>query len=327
MPGYARRAQEEMLRPRAEPERRSGWPARRIAGAIAVLAATLVPWSWFVVRDLSPEMDLIAVGLPAGALALAIVAFAIAVASSRPYASAVALSMLLFVIVAVVEPRTPERSDPPDRPFRLVAANVFQGNGTPREAVAAIVDADPQLVVVVEAPKAAFDGLVQRLPDHDREGNGEIAVFSAWPLGSGTAVADVSRSSAMRVEVLRRGAPFVVYAIHLSNPLHETTFARQAEVVRRLIVAAEREELPVVLAGDFNLGDRSRAYRMLHDRYRDAMRSTWASSTYDQGPWIVLQLRIDHVFVGDDLCSSGAKVLPLPGSDHDALRVQLGACR
>lgn len=316
-----------MLRSQPEPERRSGWPTHRIAGAVAVVAAVALPWSWFLVRDLSPVMDWIAIGLPVVALVFAAGALAMAAAWSQAYASAVALSFLVFAIVAVVEPRTPERSGTPDRPFRLVAANIFQHNSTASEAVETIVAAEPQLVVAVEAPKVAFDGLIERLDDHDHEGNDEIAVVSAWPLGPAGAVPDVSRSNAMRTEVLRPGAPFVMYAIHLSNPLRETTFERQAELVRRLIASAGREDLPVVLAGDFNVADRSRAYRMLHDGYRDAMRAGWASSTYDHGPWLALQLRIDHVFVTDDLCSSGAEVLPLPGSDHDAVRVQLGACR
>jgi endonuclease/exonuclease/phosphatase (EEP) superfamily protein YafD len=318
-----------VLRPQTEPERprSSGWSGRRIAGAVAVVAVIALPWSWFLVRDLSPMMDAVSVFLPAIALGLTIVALAMAAVWSRPYAAAAAISFLLFAGVAVAEPRTPQRSGPPDEPFRLVAANVFQDNPTPRDAVRAIADTDAQLVVTVEAQKAAFLDLVDLLAEDHQVGDREIGVFSVWPLRAPTAVADVPRASALRVEVLRPDAPFVVYAIHLSNPLHETTFAQQADVVRSVIQAARAEELPVVLAGDFNVGDRAESYRALHDAFRDAMRTTWATSTYDDGPWIVLQLRIDHVFVTQDVCSAGAKTFSVPGSDHDGLRVQLGLCR
>lgn len=316
-----------MPRPHADPDRRSASTARRIAGIIGAVAFVAFPWSWFLVRDVWPTMDWVAVALPAIALGLTIAALAVAAAWSRPYASLAALSFLVFGIVAVTEPRTPQRFGAPERAFRLVAANVFQHNQSPRDAARTIVDAEGQVLVTVEAPEGAFEVLVQQLPGYEHAGDGEIGVFAAWPLGSAGSVPDVSRSNAMRVEVLRPGAPFVVYAMHLSNPLHETTFERQTEVVEALISSARREELPVVLAGDFNIGDRSRGYRRLHAAFRDAMRSGWASSTYDHGAWLALQLRIDHVFVGRGWCSAGPRTLPLPGSDHALLRVQLGACR
>jgi endonuclease/exonuclease/phosphatase family metal-dependent hydrolase len=131
----------------------------------------------------------------------------------------------------------------------------------------------------------------------------------------------------MRVEILRPGAPFVVYAIHLLNPLGETSFEQQAETIRRLLIDAQRERLPVVLAGDFNMSDRSSSYRALNDSFRDTMRaSSFAHTTYDDGPWSLLQFRIDYVFVSSSWCAGSAKTFTVPGSDHDGLEVDLGVC-
>lgn len=317
-----------MLRPHAQPKhaRRTAWSARRIAGAIALVAAIALPWTWFVVRDASRSMDAVSVGLPAAALVVTIGGLAAAAVWSRPFAAAVALSFLVVGVVAIVEPRTPERAGPPLRSFRLVAANVYEGNRRPRDAARAIAAAEPQVVVAVETPDATVRALVAEFHSYHHEGRGDLGVYAAWPVRSLGAVPGVPAANAIRVEVLRPDAPFVIYAIHLTNPLVATSFDEQLEVVEAVIASAGREDLPVVLAGDFNVGDRSLAYRRLHETFRDAMRSTWASSTYDHGAWIALQLRIDHVFVSRDLCSAAGRVLTVPGSDHDAVRVQLGAC-
>ena len=71
------------------------------------------------------------------------------------------------------------------------------------------------------------------------------------------------------------------------------------------------------------LGARAAA---LDGTMRDAMRSSFAATTYDRWQWALLQLRIDHVFVSDQLCDMDGSTFTVPGSDHDALEVDLGAC-
>jgi endonuclease/exonuclease/phosphatase (EEP) superfamily protein YafD len=287
---------------------------------------TLLPWSWFLARSTSPVMEPVSVALPGIAGGLTILCLALAAVWSRPYAALAALSFLLVGVVAVAEPRTPQRSAAPDRPFRLVAANVFDENPRPRDAARTILGLEPQVVVAVETPEAVRRALADRFPNRSG-GGGELGVYSVWPVEALGPVDGVPPGSATRVRVLRPGFPFVVYAVHLPNPLRETSFDRHLELVDALRAAALDETQPVVIAGDLNLNDRAEGYRRLHGRLRDAMRTGWASSTYDRGAWILLQLRIDHVFVSEDVCSAGAKVIDLPGSDHRAVRVQLGACR
>ena len=57
------------------------------------------------------------------------------------------------------------------------------------------------------------------------------------------------------------GLRFVVYAVHLPNPLHQTTFAEQREPMEQLLAAIDAETDPVIVAGDLNLSDRSDGYR------------------------------------------------------------------
>ena len=118
--------------------------------------------------------------------------------------------------------------------------------------------------------------------------------------------------------------PFVVYAMHLGNPLFKTTYTQHAEMVERLVAAAQAESLPVVLAGDFNMSDRSASYRELGGAFRDAIRTSFADTTYDDGLWMLLQLRIDYIFVSRSLCARSATTFTVPGSDHDGLEVEIG---
>jgi vancomycin resistance protein VanJ len=154
----------------------------------------------------------------------------------------------------------------------------------------------------------------------------DLNVFARWPLRGPEPITGVPRASAIRVEVDRPASPFVLYAIHLLNPLHEISFTGHAATVERLLRSAQGERLPVVLAGDFNMTDRSTSYRMLDGAMRDAMRTDLAGTTYEQGLWGLLQLRIDHVFVSRSLCSADATTFAVPGSDHEGLDVRIGAC-
>jgi endonuclease/exonuclease/phosphatase family metal-dependent hydrolase len=120
--------------------------------------------------------------------------------------------------------------------------------------------------------------------------------------------------------------PLIVYAIHLSNPLHETSFSQHARAVARLLRAAEAERLPVVLAGDFNMSDRTASYRAIDAAMHDAMRSHVAANTYEDGLWALLQLRIDHVFLSPQLCDADGTTFNVPGSDHQGLAVDVGRC-
>ena len=117
--------------------------------------------------------------------------------------------------------------------------------------------------------------------------------------------------------------PFVLYAVHALNPLSESTFANQLVWVKRLRAAASRESLPVVMAGGpINMSDRQLGYRRLTTDLRDAVTAAgWGHSTYPDGIWAPLLLRIDHVVMPEeDRRADRSLDVDIPGSDHDGLR-------
>jgi endonuclease/exonuclease/phosphatase (EEP) superfamily protein YafD len=295
-------------------------------GWVLALLLVAAPWSWFAVRDLAPSLNLIAIGLPLAVAVLAAAALGLAMVSGRMRFALVSLSLVVFAVVVVIAPRVPRSEPAPVDPFRLVAANTYQHNPDPTAAAHALVAAGPDVLVAVETPTTIRDGLLEDLSDLEHVQRGGLNVFARWPLGEPQPIASVSTWAAVRVAIHRPGAPFVLYAVHLPNPLHEVSFSEHASIVERLLHSARDERLPVVLAGDFNMSDRSTSYRMLDRAMRDAMRSSLAANTYRQGLWLLLQLRIDHVFVSPELCAAESGTFAVPGSDHQGLEALLGRC-
>jgi endonuclease/exonuclease/phosphatase (EEP) superfamily protein YafD len=115
-------------------------------------------------------------------------------------------------------------------------------------------------------------------------------------------------------------------AVHLPNPLHEISFPDHLAMTQRLLADVHAGGGPMVLAGDFNTSDRTQAYSALTTSTRDAMRTTWAVTTYGTGFFRLLALRIDYVLEPPTWCSAGAMTFEIPGSDHRGLSVSLGAC-
>jgi endonuclease/exonuclease/phosphatase (EEP) superfamily protein YafD len=271
-------------------------------------------------------MDAVALALPVVSALLSLVAFGAAMLSTRMRYALVSLSLVVFTIAVVVSPRLARSTAPPVDVLRLVAANTYGGNLEPHAAARSMTATDPDVVVAVETNRRVVAGLREALPGVRWTNRGTLHVFARWPMGEPRPVPAVPSSDAMRVEVDRPGSPFVVYAIHLANPLHDVSFDEHAAIVERLLRAAQAESLPVVIAGDFNMTDRSSSYRLLDGALRDAMRTDLAGNTYEQSLWVLLQLRIDHVFVSRDLCAAGAFAFAVPGSDHEGLDVQIGRC-
>src|SRR5205823_2809111 len=139
---------------------------------------------------------------------------------------------------------------------------------------------------------------------------------------------------AHRLELDAPTGRVVVYLAHLKRPhpgpRRIVRIRSQLRAQRRereaLLTSARGEGVPVVVAGDFNTSDRSRGYRRITSRFRDAMRARRAGPTYVATLWRPFPLRIDHIFVPRDWCSARPERFALHGSDHRGLAVDVGPC-
>ena len=295
----------------------------------------LVPWTWFAVRDLGSFLDLVATGLPVLSAVAALGLGGYAAVRSRPLLTVGAVSCLVAGGVAVIGPWRPQSFPPPVRAFRIVAANVSSHNRNPRQAVTDAVTRGGDLVVLLEAGEAGWIG---HPPEYStvlqpRYSNQVyLSRFPArlldrpqgWP----------RRLRAHRLEVDAPSGRVIVYVAHLVRPYlgsHRIfRLRRQLTAQRRerdaLVASARTETAPVILAGDFNLSDRSGGYRLITGQFRDAMRDRWAGPTYLAGPWWLFLLRIDYVFMPPDWCSADPERFDLRGSDHRGVAVNVGPC-
>jgi endonuclease/exonuclease/phosphatase (EEP) superfamily protein YafD len=193
---------------------------------------------------------------------------------------------------------------------------------------AAALAADADVAVAIETSPEFRDLLAMADGVHPYASvDAHLVVRSSFPVAAMPDPAGVPARRVLRVRVDAPATPFVLYAVHALNPLSESTFAGQLAWVDRLRASAAAETMPVVMAGDFNMTDRQLGYRRMTGDLRDAVISAgWGHTTYPHGIWVPLLLRIDHVFLTPTWCSARSRTFDVPGSDHDAVQVDVGPC-
>jgi len=289
-----------------------------------------VPWTWFLVRDLGPLFDALAVVLPLVVLGAVFGQAVVAYVRHRVRGAAVAASWALFGVVVVVGPWLPQRGPAPVSPMRLVEVNAKGGLEVPG-LVAAIERQHPDIVVVSETGGGVRAALQAHFAWSLPEDHKDVTVYGDRSMRMLPLLPALGRR-ALRIEIDGPAGPFVLYALHLVKPglrpagSYQVTFARHRQIVAAVARAARAERLPVVIAGDLNLSDRTWGYRNFARHFRDAGLAGWGGPTSERGALRRLELRIDHVFVGPGWCAAHARRLALPGSDHRGVATTVGPC-
>ena len=300
--------------------------------ALAALAA-LVPWSWFLLRDvLGGAGDVIAILMPAIAL---LVVCALAVAGIRwRLAWLAAASTLLMTAVAVLSTWLPADTGPvaAGRAITVAAANVDGGTA----AIDTVVGLSADVLVISEVSYDMDDVLTERYPHEYSERNSrpKVGVYSRLPLTSVTGSSD--NLPGMRIELATPSGPVVLYALHVPRPwpagsqtgAFQATVGEHRELIDDFARRAAAETVPTMVVGDLNAADRSSDYRVLLEdgQLVDAMRHGWVGPT-STTKWAPLLLRIDHLLVSEGWCGDAADSFDLPGSSHRGITATVGPCR
>jgi endonuclease/exonuclease/phosphatase (EEP) superfamily protein YafD len=318
-----------------DPPRRTPFPVRRWPA----LAVGLLPWTWFVVRDLSPRTDAIALLWPVLALGVVV---ALVVASLLFRWAWLLLTVASWVVVSLVVVVLPWRplAGPAPRSggITVVAANTLGPNARPEAEIAAdLVGQRPELLVVSEITPE-LDAELRRAFDHrivdfgsDGEDPPDVGVYSDFPLRRTRLPWSGSPERGMRVVVAGPGQSLVLYGLHLQKPgirpsSYEVGFRTHQRLIGRIADAVRAEEDPVVVAGDLNVADRTGGYRTMTGVLDDAMRSGWAGPTSHRATTRWLFARIDHIFMPEGWCTAGSHTFAIAGSDHSGVSARLGAC-
>ena len=327
--GPARRRPAVTLAP---PEgRRQERRPKRVLRLLRTLGWTLLsaatPWGWFLVRDLGQPIQLVALALPAVVVA-AIVGLGIAAIDARKITPViVAASVAVFGWVTVLGPRTAQPSLAPSGPVRIATIALPDSGSGVDATIAAIVHAQADVTIVVEPSKKARSALLRTDRDRFALASGRFVVLSSAPVRQLAVPDPLPADLILRLQIDRPGGAFILYAVSTDDSVLGTTL-NDPLMLDRLTKAALAERLPVVLAGDFGISDRSSGYRSLTGAFRDTARSgAAAETTARMFPWSFLFLRTDFVLTSPSWCAAGSGTFDVQGADQHGVTSSVGPCR
>jgi len=245
------------------------------------------------------------------------------------------LALVLLPIVALCAfwygPRLlPVEAVPADGPSISVLTYNIEGlNSSGRDwtpVLEVIIAADADVVAIQELSPDALDILGPALraiyphtalyPANGASGSG---VFSRYPV-----LQDMTWQGAFinqRVVLDFDGQPLTLYNVHPPPPIGSGGFTfdvRNAEIDDIIArVDAEPRAVPLVIAGDFNMGDKTPRYEALQTRLGDAWAQVGQGLGLTFSPLAMLPLfRIDYIWYSDGLLPTRADVYANGGSDH-----------
>jgi hypothetical protein len=292
----------------------------------AALAAG-VPWLWFLVRDLGSVVQLVALALPVLVVA-ALVGLAISALDERRLSSLlVVASVAAFGWVTIFGPRSALPASPPVDPIRIASITLDGSTLNASAIMGSLAKQRADIAVVFEPSKKARNVLLRADRSPYTLTSGRFVVLSSIHVSELPLPKGLPADLIVRLQVDRLNGSFIVYAVSAgTSPLDA---AQNDPIgVDRLRDAARDERLPVVLAGDFGIGDRSTEYRTLTDSFRDAMRSgARATNTATTFPWSFLFVRTGLVLTSPDWCSGSGSTFDVQDAQTDGLAAAVGPCR
>ena len=310
----------------------------RVLAAIPVVL-TLLPLSrtgrgWVRIWDF-PRAQITALGLIAE---VAMLRWASSHRADRALTAALTASLLYHAArMAPYTPlyprQVPPAVDPPaDRCIRLLMANVLQENRRSDLLLAAIADADPDVILLVETDDWWTRAL--RCLDRDyqwskhcpQENHYGMLLWSRLPIADCELrfVVDPGVPSMRATIRLRSGDEVIVYAVHPPPPLPDSpSYGRDAELVLTgEEIAADGR--PSIVIGDLN--DVAWSYTAkLFQRVSHMVDPRVGRGTFNtfHAEHPLARYPLDHVFHTRDFTLTDLRVLPYTGSDHFPIVVGL----
>lgn len=215
--------------------------------------------------------------------------------------------------------------------LRVLTANLLGDRSSPLALAGLLDDTSPDIVAVQELAPSNAAVIRTRYPGgvlRPALGTNGMGLVGRLPLE--VRRLPLPRRSALVGSVTLPNDQIVgVWAAHLANPIDlPPSIGVRREQVRLLEEALDGNRSPLVLVGDLNASPRWPAYRQLRTRLDDGV-ADWArrnrtrpDRTWSYRPGLPRLLRIDHALVRG-MTVTGVQVLPVRGSDHHALIVDL----
>lgn len=307
------------------------WALRSLAGILVwvILAGTVLGYG----GGLFYALDAIAHFRLHFLLAVPVVA--VLVALLRQWQALWRLAVAAVLLVAGLGPlwETPERLGV-GKPLKIMTANLYQHNRQPEALRAALLAADPDILITNETQKSlgrGEDSLAERYPFRlSLSTYGDVlrtVIWSKYPMRDGRLLLDdqIEPTGAHATIDLGGGFEVSILALHLAHPI----IGNQRTQIEALDRLAERLPHPRIVLGDFNATPWSWAVRRIEqltgtERIR-GYRPTWAGFYPNEFGRLRAPLgqAIDHMLVSANVGVSDIRVVPIPGSDHNGLIANL----
>jgi endonuclease/exonuclease/phosphatase (EEP) superfamily protein YafD len=284
-----------------------------------------------------------------------------------------ALLLLPVAVIALVwfapyfmpRARAAVASDAPQ--IRIVTANIWGANYDYAENIGFTATAnwlralDADVILLQEVPlsqRTREDGVLglgDLYPEevHEQTDSWTTATLSRLPVTERESnLGDLERAHFQRTVVEVAGQQIAIYNVHNSIPFREQPrftlpmgYFRASLLTRYdptwrdqqigwLLDALERETLPYIVGGDFNMSDHSLIYEAVAARMGDSFReagwgfgTSWYLDVELRGEGMPAMLRIDYVWHSDDFVALTSEQGPFLGSDHLPLVTTLAFIR
>lgn len=232
-------------------------------------------------------------------------------------------------------------------PLRVMAINVLASNADGAAPIDAMLSADADVIMINESSRAMLDAIAgdsrfTRAYPHDqlvdRAGPGFRFLASRYPLLSGDAgfgfawpeARDALGYHGQRVaRVQSPQGPVIVAGVQFRSPRSPERWAagnaQVLDMIAGLGLLRDRVRLPLVVVGDFNASPTGMRSARLESGLglARAKPALVPRGTYPAGwPW-PLSIAIDGVLVSEGVGVRSWRTLTVPGSDHEAVVVEV----
>lgn len=302
----------------------------------------------FLLWDGSSVVAFISIGIPLILLPILLLPFwAFFIAKKRWFLILSSIACIWLLSWLHLNYWSPERANVSisQTPVKILTHNL-RWNTTRSQALIHLVEQqNPDLLFLQETTpnhaEKAFPALKVSYPYHAEART--ISFFSKYPIQSAEILNLAGEKQVQQRMVIRVNQQDVaIYNIQLTSPwiqIRKTFslfympayvhYARTAEV-KDLVQRLQKESLPIIMAGDFNMTDQSQDYDSIKKNVKDAFLAsgfgfgfTWPHG-WDIGVLVKkfqLKLylplfRIDYIWYSKDWISQDTKVLSSAGSDH-----------
>ncbi|MCK4341767.1 MAG: endonuclease/exonuclease/phosphatase family protein [Phycisphaerae bacterium] len=328
-------------------ERKRMFPAQAwvvvIASYIVILFAYIFPhdfrnasaayvwtaWTAFMIRTFLFHLGLL----------LTLIVIVAAVARRRRLLGA-GLPLVVFTVGPAMWSYLPQEPPPAaGETLTVMTVNLLQPNMRHDAIIAEIQAADPDIVFLQEYSSHWLHAFTVALGNDfphrhhaDREDCFGLAIYSRQPfvgeVDDELPLGDLGLPQARAVlQIDGRNVAF--YNIHLMPPKNRAYTAEQRRAFADLLECLRREELPIILCGDFNFTSASPFADELerlglidvHRHSGSDRGTTWPNKTILS---VLPGLRLDHIFISRELTSTASRTGVGEGSDHRPVVAEIG---